>query len=432
MTYGKIKILCRPLLGFRYETAYALAFAITSAFVCCFFAITEMAQGQSSDSVRELLPEVAGEFQTPNVLGAVIEPCQSLPRLGQISNLPQGIAFDAITEENRAIDFPYHGSSVDLFSASLGDGVSSSSAMAQSIELRKNVVGCRGCFQVLPQDEVWLVSVRDCSCDPENVDLFKVKKLENSSWQRSDLNALSNSHQNDTSRATMLYIHGNQTNFEFGVTRGFQFYENLFVNNNCSRPPVRLVLWLWESERELPRLYPDYLVKSRRAVTMGKTLTKTLEALGNRHVALVGFSLGAQVVLSSLEQMELSCDCEAVIDQTGKYNVALIAPAADPQYVCGVAGRSVQTEIVSRSSVIVNSDDRAVKAMRLVIHHECPEAQGDFAQLAQRHCLPLGQTQFFEVSQEISRRHAIRRYTKSPTVQREMCAVLDRIAAATF
>ena len=432
MNYGKIKILCRPLLGIRYQTACTLALTIMLAFVCCLFAIKSLAQGQSCDSVPELVSEVAEEFQAPNLTGLVLAPMESLPPSGQVFNTQQGIATEAITAENHGIDLRGYGSTVDSLSASLKGAAFTSSAVAQTIELRKNVVGCRGCFQVLPQDEVWLVSVRACSCDPENVDLFEVKRLENSNWQSSDLNALSNSHQNDCSRTTMFFIHGNQTNFEFGVTRGFQFYENLFVNNHFCRPPVRLVLWLWKSERALPRLYPDYLVKSRRAVMMGKTLTKTLEALGNRKVALAGFSLGAQVVLSSLEQMELSCACETAIAQTGKYNVALIAPAADPQYICGVAGRSVKTAIVRRSSVIVNSDDRAVKAMRLLIRHECPEAHCDFAQLSQQHCLPLGKTQFFEVSQEISRRHAIQRYTKSPTVQREMCAVLERTAAATF
>jgi hypothetical protein len=302
----------------------------------------------------------------------------------------------------------------------------------QSIKLRKNVIGCQARYQVLPQDEIWIVSARNCTCDPENTTLLKVKKFENNRWQTSCLDELSIAHLTDTRRATMLYIHGNQTNYEYGVSRGFQFYDNLFVKYKCPRPPVRIVLWLWESERELPRLYSDYLVKSRRAMTVGKSLTKTLDALGNRNVALVGFSLGAQVILSSLEQMESRCDYSAATDQKGKYNIALFAPATDPDYVCDIADRTVQSKIVSRSTIIVNSDDRAVKAMRFVIRHECPEAKDSFAKLARCHRVPLGETEIFEVSQEISRKHSIRRYTNCPTARHEMTAVLNRTAEQTF
>lgn len=432
MTRGKTDHISRPLLGVRYPFAFLFAFAMTLAVVCHLFAYSNMAQGQSPNSVLERVPEVAGEIQTRNLTAPIVEPFQLPPFSDSIFNAAEGIAIENIAMEDTAIDFFDSGFAVDALGESLECPQCTSGTAAQSIKIRKNVLGCRGCYNVLPQDEIWVVSVRNCSCDPENVDLIKVRKLENNNWQPSDLNALSNSHQCDTGRTTMLYVHGNQTNYEYGITRGFQFYDNLFVSHQCPRAPVRLVLWLWESERELPRLYSDYLVKSRRAVTMGKTLTKTLQALGNRQVALVGFSLGAQVVLSSLEQIEQGSDCEALIDQKGKYNVALIAPATDPKYVCNVAGRNVQTSIVSRSSIIVNTDDRAVKAMRFVIRHECPEARGGFAKLAKCNCLPLGQTHFFEVSQEICRKHSIRRYTKSPTVRREMCAVLARTAAATF
>ncbi len=442
MTYGKTNNWFRVCLSVRFQAAVAMA--TVCAFVSHALVDANLAHGQSPISVIQSEPEVPGEFQTPNVTAAGVQPFQLAPFSELVSDDYQGIqmedaSVDDVVMEANVIDVLDSGlpisSPFEALDTSFEGPPCTFCAMPQTLEIRKNVLGCRGCYQILPQDEIWVVSVRGCSCDPENADLIKVQKLENNSWQSSDLNALSNSHQTDTSRATMVYVHGNQTNYEFGITRGFQFYDNLFVNNPCPRTPVRLVLWLWESERELPRLYSDYLFKSRRAMTMGKTLTKTLNSLGNRQVAIVGFSLGAQVVLSSLEQMEraqmeFGCDCEAAMDQKQKFNVVLIAPALDPNYVCDVSDRFIESSFVSRSSIIVNSDDRAVKAMRFVIRHECPEARGGFAELVRCNSLPLGKTQFFEVSQEISRKHAIRRYTKSPTVQREMCAVLGRTAAA--
>lgn len=301
--------------------------------------------------------------------------------------------------------------------------------VSQTIQLRKNVLGCQACYEVLPQDEIWVLSVRDCVCDISNLDRVTVQKLANNRFQDSTLDSLTTAHLANPQRTTMVYIHGNQTNYEYGVARGFQFYDNLFVKHQCPRPPLRLILWVWKSERELPRLYPDYLVKSERAVQMGTTLTKTLNQFGNRKLALVGFSLGAQVILSSLEEMEPQCDCAAIDD---KFHVALIAPATDPDYICKVIDRDAQSSIVRKSSVIVNYDDRAVKAMRVVVRRECPEARDRFSKLARENHFPLGPTEFFEVSQEISRKHAIERYTKSPTVKRAMNRVINRVATETL
>ena len=422
MTRGKANNSNRYL---RYVLSIAISFALANA--CLLSADVGVAQAQSPASVLNSVNEVAdgGTLR-------VLTESDSQPTEGELAPVIEPPDLIILTPQDSSMEDLDSDPFLHALDAPSGNQPFRICSTGQSIRLRKNVIGCKGRYEVLPQDEIWIVSARASSCDPENVQLLEVKKFENSCWQASTLDALSIAHLNDTSRTTMLYVHGNQTNYEYGVSRGFQFYDNLFVKYECPRAPVRLVLWLWESDRELPRLYSDYLVKSRRAVSMGKTLTKTLDALGNRKVALVGFSLGAQVVLSSLDQMEAQCGYAGAFDQKGKYNVALIAPASDPKYVCDVARRNIKCKIVDKSSIIINSDDRAVKAMHFVIRNECPEARDDFAKLAKCKCLPLGETQFFEVSQEVSRKHSIRRYTKSPTMQREMGAVLNRTAAETF
>jgi len=420
MTCGKAKNLDRSFMYLR--CIYAVVFAFALTLFCLFAFVASTAMGQTPASVLELNPYKIVAVPALSVTSATVEP-QTMAPSDLIATAPQ---------EN-AIKFSESDSFIESFDADFQSQQHTSCSAAQSIRLRKNVLGCKACYQVLPQDEIWVVSVRACSCDPENVGLFKVKKLEGNCWQESSLDALSESHLNDTSRTTMLYVHGNQTNHEYGVARGVQLYNNLFVKYECPRSPVRLVLWLWQSDREVPRLYSDYIIKSHRAVTMGKTLTRTLDALGNRRIAIVGFSLGAQVVLSSLEQMEpkngwLLDDA----NQRSKYNVALIAPATDPDYICDKINHCVQSTIVRKSIVIVNADDRAVKAMRFVIRHECPEAHYDFSELARSNHLPLGEMEFLEISQEISRKHSITRYTRSPSAQRAMTAVLNRTAAEAF
>lgn len=442
MTSGKTHNGYRFFTGLKNNTAVAIT--LTLAVACFLFTDTNTAQGQSLDPVPELVPEITSEeFQSPNFSNSIIESAEPLaPSEFAPSELasPQWItdaqqepAIENVAMEDLAIDFVESDSTGEFFHAPPAGRPCTFCAATQTIEIRKNVLGCRGCYTLLPQDEIWIVSARGCSCDPENLDLIKVKKLENNNWQPSSLDELSNCHQTDTSRTTMLYVHGNQTNYEYGVSRGVQFYNNLFVKYECPRPPVRLVLWLWQSEREAPRLYSDYIVKSRRAVTMGKTLTRTLESIGSRKLAIVGFSLGAQVVLSALEQMEPGKGC--VFGDTNprnKYNVALIAPATDPNYICGKVDCCAPSTIVRQSTVIVNDDDRAVKAMRFVIRHECPEARDNFCELAESNHLPLGKTEFFEISQEICRKHSIVRYTNSPTAQRAIAEVLNRTTAAAF
>jgi len=427
MTCGRAKNLDCSCWYLRYIYAAALAFALT---LLIFASSANTAMGQAPTSVLELNPLVTEVAPDVSVQADAAQLTETMAASELIATAPEEGAVEFI--ESVPLDNTFDGSLNDSYRAAFEIAQCNMCAATQSIQLRKNVLGCQARYKVLPQDEIWVVSVRECSCDPENIEKFQVRKLENSCWKNTSLDALSNAHQNDTSRTTMLYVHGNQTNYEYGVARGFQFYDNLFVKYQCPRPPVRLVLWVWKSERELPRLYPDYIVKSHRAVTMGKTLTKTLERLGNRKLAIVGFSLGAQVVLSSLEQLEPNCGCAIAAERRDKYNLALIAPATDPNYICDIIDRNVKSSIVRMSTVIVNSDDRAVKAMRFVIRHECPEAHDRFTKLAKCNRLPLGETEFFEVSHEISRKHAIERYTKSPTAKRAMNAVLSRTAAEKF
>ena len=305
--------------------------------------------------------------------------------------------------------------------ADLVGNYATAASASQSIQMRKNVLGCQACYQVRPEDEVWVVSVRRCDVERADLAQIEVNQFVNSTLQASTLDALTGAHQNDPSRCTLLYIHGNQTNYEYALARGFQFYNNLFVETSCPRPPLRLVLWVWQSEREKPRLSTDYLVKSNRAVQLGKSLTRTLERFGNRKMTLVAFSLGAQIVLASLEEMEPQCDCE-VTDE--KYNVALIAPATDPTYVCNVINRNLDTSIVHKTIIVENKNDRAVRAMRVVLRRECPEARQIFSELAFEHHFPLAGLQLIEVTRELTRRHSIDRYTKAPAVKRAMIELL--------
>ena len=400
------KAICSEPVNYRWQRSLTVAFAFV---VTSILLIGLTAYNTACGQAPELVPseisiiEATGEYVSEIQLDTIVE-----------------IAPGTDLIQDESLYTPFEEQACDCLSG------------PQTIRLRKNVLGCKATYSIPETDEVWIVSARANSCDTDNVDLFEVKKLTNNVWQPSSLSELTETHQCDTSRSTLLYVHGNQTNYEYGVARGFQFYNNLFIEYDCPRPPMRIVLWLWKSEREQPRLYSDYLVKSERAVRMGRTLTKTLEAFGDRRIAVTGFSLGAQVIMSSMEEMEPNCRCATSMMGDDKYQIALIAPATDPAYICDVINRNVESSIVGMSTIIVNKNDRAVKAMRVVVRRECPEARDMFSELAREHHFPLGPMEFFEVSKEVSKKHAIERYTKSLTIKRAMNKVLTRVGTSSY
>ena len=136
-----------------------------------------------------------------------------------------------------------------------------------------------------------------------------------------------------------------------------------------------MVLWLWKSEKELNRIYPDFRIKSKRAIQMGEAFKETLGRFGDSRMVLVGFSLGTQVIASALDSMEADrlddcfeldpsfSQCSNASDQ---YRIALIAPALDPAYACSVADRTTCSSLVARTSVLNNRSDSTIKALRII------------------------------------------------------------------
>jgi esterase/lipase superfamily enzyme len=255
------------------------------------------------------------------------------------------------------------------------------------------------------------------------------------------MDELANCHRTNTPLTTLVYAHGNQTDYDFGISRGVQFYRNLASCKELNGP-IRMVLWLWKSEKESVRLYKDFRTKSKRAVEMGAALQTTLERLGDSRVALVGFSLGAQVILSALDSMEeqqacsfdgwdwsrsqgcLGCDS----GYSEKYKVALIAPALDPAYACAAADRTVCSSLVDQTRVFNNRSDRAVKALRVIIRRECPQKSISFKKLVDEQRLYLGQVKHVDLSSEVGHRHSIVRYSRTES----LCCELGNLVSDIF
>ena len=122
-----------------------------------------------------------------------------------------------------------------------GSGLEAVSSVRSAIEF-KACLGIRKSVQVDEQDEIWLVDARKSHRCPSDLSLINVRKFENGNWNPSSLENLATDHLMDPSRETVVFIHGNQTDGRWSLTRGIQVYRNLF--KNCyDRKPIRLVIW---------------------------------------------------------------------------------------------------------------------------------------------------------------------------------------------
>ncbi len=207
--------------------------------------------------------------------------------------------------------------------------------------------------RVRPCDQVWLVSSRsipgyslDCSC-------LNAVQFIDGEWQGSSVESFQAEHAGNQDRQTVVYVHGNLTDFNWSIIRGLKVYENM-IGSRQDAPPVRFVIWSWPSERQTVPIR-DALLKSRNAVCVGYTLRSFLDSLEGASPALIGYSFGGQVVMSALQSPYHG-------DGRGQFHVSLIAPAFDRDFVhCEIDS----CKVLSNTAIIeayVDSKDRVIRA----------------------------------------------------------------------
>lgn len=344
----------------------------------------------------------------------------------------------------------------------LGSGLIGPAAHAQIVqpELQSIVVKSDGCHKsetvcVLPQDEIWIVRIepcqeisnaqaRDCApsirCPSKSCVLppfaFVVRQLIESQWQASDLDQLRAAHQNDLSRTSILMAHGNNTDESWAITRGTQFYKYILYPEGQCRAPVRFIILDWPSDQMLKRLLMDYKFKSRLSVELGADVATLLSELGGRKPLLVGYSLGAQLMLSAIQNISaggaMSCDfgCECLADEG--YQVALIAPALNGEFARRYLTGICCDPLVERAIVFENRRDRLVRASRLVAWRMTGRDANttSFWELEQEGKLAGTRFEFCDITDEVRPRHSLVNYDKSTSVQQKTLELLREIADA--
>ena len=278
-------------------------------------------------------------------------------------------------------------------------------------------------FTIREGDEVWFANARNFIDGETNIEALQVSQFLDGQLAPRCLSDLTNAHETCDEGATMLFVHGNQTDEKYALLRGLQVYRNALTSLATPRVPVRFVIWAWKSDREKFRLYPDFQVKSKRAVLVGETFAATLNQFHNRNLVVFGYSLGTQVSLSAFDSPTLR---KRPYDST-QYQLIFAAPVINTQFVASHSLMAQQSEsIIENTVVISNRKDRAIRAAQSIIRRQSPAVELTIKDLSQAGKLNVGSVTEVDVFEEAGRLHRVVRYSQTETLQRIVTQCVNR------
>ena len=274
---------------------------------------------------------------------------------------------------------------------------------------------------VQSRDEIWFVSARSVNCETTDLSKLKIEVFRDGCWTSSSLSELLQLHQDDAIGETVLYVHGNRTDEYSAKHRGRQVFRNLFVCCPSPRPPIRFVIWAWDSDRTGHGM-TDFCIKSQRAVRLGAIFSATVDAFGSVNPPLiVGYSLGCQIIAKAFTDNDLS-------EKQAEYRVAMIVPVMECRFSSQFCRNSCRSKSIVRSIVFVNYKDIvSCLAQRICIR----QSAGNFRsveQWAQMPDQPLGNNQLVNISRASSCQHSVIKYTSVSHVRRNIGFLLEENA----
>ncbi len=170
-------------------------------------------------------------------------------------------------------------------------------------------------------------------------------KFENNTWRNCSSSEFFST--DDPQRTTIIWAHGYQTDMA-SASRDGSFLNSLVekgVQSINQNKPYRLVVWKWESERNMARIRVDAKNKTALANCSGVSLGRFIGKFNpSDDVCLIGFSFGAQVVGAALQYLADNPNdyCRNAVKQdqnegmarsgslkTGRVSLVLVSAACD-------------------------------------------------------------------------------------------------------
>ncbi len=262
------------------------------------------------------------------------------------------------------------------------------------------------------------MSTRDLRACQPCYQCLKCQRLHECQWRRVPIDEFVAAHAGDVGRLTIIYIHGNRTDYQWAVTRGKQVYQQIF--GCCSqRPPVRFVIWHWPADPSR-RYTRDLRQNAFRAPIEGQHLGWFLSQTDpGRPIGLIGYSLGAQVVLTGLEQTARAVGTLA--DGVSQRRVAIIAPATNCAWP-NCCQKQLVADQFQKMVVINNASDLALRAYAAFCRHRnhCSGHKG-VTGIAALYGENIVQ---YDVSAMVGPKHSIGNYVAPGFVQRQVREVM--------
>jgi hypothetical protein len=150
-----------------------------------------------------------------------------------------------------------------------------------------------------PQDEVWLVSARQCcSVAPGVTPQLHAQRLDDRRcWQPANIEDLYRPTSPD--QIVMFFVHGNRVPSELAGPEGLSVYRALTAGVTDATP-VRFVIWSWPSAKVRGQLR-DVRAKADRTDVAGYCLAWVLTRLPeSQRVSVLGYSFGARITTGAM------------------------------------------------------------------------------------------------------------------------------------
>ncbi|MBN2473463.1 MAG: hypothetical protein JXB62_02555 [Pirellulales bacterium] len=237
-------------------------------------------------------------------------------------------------------------------------------------------------------ESVWIVNTRRAprsgSLRPAEDRITYWRLQADRRWQQLDAGVF---HQEDEpSRPTTVFIHGNRTDRCDAVSAGWRVYRQM--KRDASGKAFRLVIWSWPSDRIRGRTRQDLQVKACRSDVQAYYLADCLRRIRpDVPVGLVGYSFGARVITGTLHLLagghvagrSLAQPAGEDANADGRQprrRAVLLAAALDADWLLPGHRNGLALSQVQRMLVTRNHSDPVLKWYPLMYRRGGPPALG--------------------------------------------------------
>lgn len=276
-------------------------------------------------------------------------------------------------------------------------------------------------FQPRPQDEVWLISTRNISAGtirPAPLSQFVCKRSVGTAWETVPVENLLHLQNNDTSKPTVFFIHGNRTEAFWARRRGKQAYQSLIGNSAAPLPAVRFVIWSWPSDPMKENFLADFRLKMDRSFVDGQIFGEYLSRLNpQQKVTIATYSLGAQIAATGVET------ASKLQRESPELQLLVSAPVIHCHWKVNDEQIAVFDQRIEAIRMFRNSKDRALIAYRIFCEIWC---NGGFVSGADILAKSHHNVVEHDVSNSVGSEHNIVGYLSQPALRAEFQQLMSR------